>query len=131
MFPSLSVGLSWFAFRFCGKLHDQKPHREERASFSLCSYSTPLRETRAGTHGKALAAGTEAGTRGVLLTGLLPIVCSVCFLIQPSAICLEVAQHIWDLGAPMSVTNQEKALQTGLQANQREVFSQRKLLLLR
>ena len=56
-----------------------------RKGFTLLNSCSSLKEIRTGTH-----TGQEAGGRswcrghgGVLLTGLLPVACSTCFLIEP------------------------------------------------
>jgi hypothetical protein len=49
-----------------------------------------VRKVRVGTQGRNLEAGTEAvewWNGGVLLTGLFPMACSVCFLIPPRGPC--------------------------------------------
>lgn len=70
--------------------------REERVylTYMLQPWSI-IEEIRAGTQGKDLGAGTKEGTKealgGVLLTGLLLMVCSTCFPTHPRDTCLGVA----------------------------------------
>ena len=67
------------------KHHDQKQAGEERVYLASTSslYSPSLREARTGTQAGLLSGGWSTGHGRMLLTGLFPMACSACWLIEP------------------------------------------------
>lgn len=77
-----------------------------------------------GSQGETLAAGTKHG--GTLLTGMLSLVCSAIFFIQPRPICLGMALPTVRVGSPLSISSEESDPQSCLQDNLMETILQLK-----
>jgi hypothetical protein len=82
------------------------------------------KEVRAGTQAGQGAGADGRGHGGMLLTGLLPLACSACFLIETKTTSPGMAPYA--MGPSPLITNRENALQLDLM----EAFPQLKLLFL-
>jgi hypothetical protein len=91
-----------FQFAFCSynKHQDQKQLRRCKDLFCFATHSPSLREAKAGTESR--------NHEGTLLTDLLLLTISVCFLTQPRTTCLRDGTTHSGVVAAISISNEEK-----------------------
>lgn len=110
---------------YCNKHHDQKQLREDRIYFTLLHIikGSQVRRSRQKPGGR----NWSRNHGRMLLTGLVPVAFSVCFLLQPRPPCLGTAQFTGP-GPPTSVDRWEHVSRTCLQASVLEATLQLRFL---
>ena len=98
----------------------------------LCGRSSCFRHSsREQRRGSEVRAGTQGrccmGHGKVLLTGLLPLACSACFLINPRTTCSVIASPTVGWALPPTPISKKMPPQACLQANLMETFFSTKI----